>query len=109
MEREARGKRRRTVRLSSEQLAWFVSVMNEHSAKWLQEEFKKRYNVTLSKKELYTRRRYYRSRKREEKEIICRQCGTVFVVRAYQDRRTTYCSKRCEKRYWKKPPKRTVA
>lgn len=109
MEREAQGKRRRTVRLSSEQLAWFVSVMDEHSVVWIQEELKKRYHVTLSAKELYKRKSYYRSRKREEKEIICRQCGMMFVVRAYQDRRTTYCSKRCEKRYWKKPQKRTVA
>lgn len=93
--------RRKPTRLTSSQLEWFVSVMNDQSISWIQEEFKQRYGIVLSRTELYTRKNYYRSREREEREHICKQCGMVFVVRAYQDRRTTYCSKRCEKRYWR--------
>lgn len=102
MEREMRGKRKRPVRLTSEQMEWFVSVMNYQPVSWVQEELKKRYGIVLSKTGIYKRKNYYQASTRKDREMVCKQCGTIITVRAYQDRRTTYCSKRCEKRYWKK-------
>lgn len=106
MKKETQRKRRKSVRLTSEQLEWLVSVMDKYSVPLTQEEFKKRYGIILSKKEIYTRKSYYTSKVREAKEIVCKYCNVTFTVRAYQDRRTTYCSKQCETRYWKRPRKK---
>lgn len=106
MEREIRGKRKRPVRLTSDQMEWFVSVKDKYSVSLIQEDLKNRYGIALSKKEIYTRKSYYTSKVREAKEIVCKYCNVTFTVRAYQDRRTTYCSKQCETRYWKRPRKK---
>ncbi|MBF0779376.1 hypothetical protein [Streptococcus cuniculi] len=88
--------------MTSDQIEWFVSVMNHQSISWIQEELKKRYSIVLSKAGIYKRKNYYQASPRRDREIVCRQCGMTMTVRAYQDRRTDYCSKQCEKRYWKK-------
>lgn len=106
MKRETQRKRRKSVRLTSEQLEWFVSVMSDQSVSWIQEELKKRYGIVLSRTGIYTRKRYYTPKVREAKETICKYCEAIFTIRAYQDRRTTYCSKQCERRYWKRPRKK---
>lgn len=44
--------------------------------------------------------------KRVPRRFTCARCGKeVFVSEPY-DRRTRFCSERCEKLYWKKPHRR---
>lgn len=39
-------------------------------------------------------------------EFDCRCCGKHVVTAPFGDRRTVFCSKQCEKRWWKHPQKK---
>ena len=36
-----------------------------------------------------------------EREFNCRQCGTNVKVTDKKDKRTVFCSQKCEKKYWR--------
>lgn len=40
------------------------------------------------------------------REFHCRQCGGLVTVKSEKDKRTVFCCKEHEKRYWKHPPKK---
>ena len=42
---------------------------------------------------------------REPFEFDCGHCGKHVVTAPFNDKRSRFCSKKCEKRYWRHPPK----
>lgn len=48
---------------------------------------------------------YYRTHddlpEREPFEFFCKHCGKYIVTATHGDRRSVFCSRKCEKKYWK--------
>lgn len=42
------------------------------------------------------------------REFNCRYCGTLVKVIDEKDKRTVYCSQRCEKQYWRDVSKKNA-
>lgn len=40
----------------------------------------------------------------EPYEFTCAKCGRLVQVTDWRDKRTRFCSKECEKRFWRHPP-----